>query len=149
VGDVTINIMGTIESMPFFLLGHLAYVRSFARGCDVSKRRFLQFEWPKKLALICAFFYAFSAFLLMESAFDGIPLKLVLFSYILALSLMFGISLFSRSQLVVTGSALYLLSDSLIGFAAFVFKGNLLAQMLDFYAAFPIYYVGKEKMARF
>lgn len=128
--------------MPFFLLGHLAYCRSFARGCDVSKRRFLQFEILKKLAIIGAILYAFLIFFLLEPSFDG-PLKVVLVSYIAAIALMFIISLFGRSRLLILGSGLYLISDSIIAVAEFVLRGNVFAEVLDYYGAFPIYFVGQ------
>ena len=143
MGDIVINRIGVIESMPFFLLGHLAYCRSFARGCDVSLRRFRQFEKLKKLTIVASIVYAVGMFKLLEPSFEG-PLKVVLILYIFAICLMFNISLFGRSKLLIVGSLLYLVSDSMIALSTFVFRNNIYyVQSIDLNLAWPTYWIGQ------
>ena len=143
VGDVVIALAGVIESMPFFLLGHFAYCRSFARGCDVSRRRFNQFEGLKKVAIISSIVFAVAMFTLLEPSFEGPLLKVILLLYVVAICLMFVISLFGRSRLLILGSGLYLISDCIIALATFVFPKNPLAQWVDLNCAWPIYWAGQ------
>jgi multidrug transporter EmrE-like cation transporter len=140
-GDVVIKIAGVIESMPFFLLGHILYCRSFARGCDISLRRLSQFENLKKAAIAGAGIVAVTFWFLLHPSFQ-MQLKPVLLCYILALCGMFVLSLFSRSKLLILGAGLYLISDSLIAFHEFVFPTNSFFSFLDLFA-WPVYWLGQ------
>lgn len=89
-GDVVILLFGVVESMPLFLMGHVLYCRSFARGCDVSTARFRRLGTAKKIALFAAFGYAYGAWLLLAPAFES-SLRPVLACYIIALVGMFNV----------------------------------------------------------
>jgi uncharacterized membrane protein YhhN len=106
------------------------YCRSFARGCDVSVRRFAQFGIAKKVVLILTCCYGLFAWFLLYPAFEP-SLRLVLACYIVALIGMFSLSLFGHSRMLIVGSVLYVVSDSLIALATFVFPENLFVQWLD------------------
>ncbi len=73
-GDVVIKLFGVVQSMPFFLLGHVLYCRAFARGNDISFRRLRQFRNLKKAALVAAVLFAALFWFLLNPSFEG-PLK--------------------------------------------------------------------------
>jgi hypothetical protein len=140
-GDVVIKLAGVVQSMPFFLLGHILYCRSFARGCDISIRRLSQFEYLKKAAIAGAAALAVTFWFLLHPSFQA-QLKPVLLCYIVALCGMFVLSLFGRSRLLILGAGLYLISDSLIALHEFVFPANSVFSLLDLFA-WPIYWLGQ------
>ncbi len=125
-----INLLGVKESMPLFLMGHVLYCRSFARGCDVSKARFGRLGRAKKIAMIVASLYALMAWFLLFPAFES-PLRPVLACYIIALVGMFTLSLFGHSRVLIVGATMYVVSDSLIALESFVFRGNVFVAWLD------------------
>ncbi len=140
-GDVVIKLAGVVQSMPFFLLGHILYCRSFARGCDISVRRLSQFAGLKKAAIAGAAALAVVGWVLLHPAFQP-QLKPVLLCYIVALCGMFVLSLFGRSRLLILGSGFYLISDSLIALHEFVLPSSSVARTLDLFA-WPIYWLGQ------
>ncbi len=107
--------------MPAFLAGHILYVFCFLRGCDVvSLRQLALFSPLKKLICLAAVGYSIFVWSLLYPHFDGV-LRPVLACYIAALMLQFIAAMFSHSRLIPIGSALYVISDSFIGLAAFVY----------------------------
>lgn len=91
LGDVVIKLFGVVESMPLFLMGHVLYCRSFARGCDVSRARLSRMGLAKKIVMALSVVYAALAWVLLFPAFES-PLRPVLACYIVALVGMFIVS---------------------------------------------------------
>lgn len=50
----------------------------------------------------------------------------------------------SRSRLVVLGASLYVISDSIISLAAFVFEENKFVVMIDYYLSWLIYFASQN-----
>lgn len=143
LGDVVIKQVGVLESMPLFLLGHVCYCLAYVKGCDLSWPHVARVLSSLRVLLMAALLlYALCMSAILMPSFPP-PVRPVLAAYVVFISLMFLLSLFSRSRLLVAGSALYLLSDSFIALATFVFPGHSLFAALDLYGAWPLYVAGQ------